>query len=161
MLRQVSFMSLLRLQALAASPHAVVISITDSSTHAVRPALNGYRDALRLEFLDIAEEHVNAAIGSWPLEPTPSEHERLSEHRGERLPALSDALAVRKFLDTYHAAAELVEVLVHCYAGASRSAAIAVWAGEHYGIPLVDVAGCGLDEANARLGRLLRQTVLA
>ncbi len=161
MLRQVSFMSLQRMQALAASPHAVVISITDSSPHAVRPALHGYRDALRLEFLDIAEEHVSAAIGSWPLEPTPSEHERLSEHRGERLPALSDAVAIRQFLDAHHVAKEPIEVLVHCYAGASRSAAIALWAAEHYGIQLVDVATRGLDEANARLGRLLTQSTLA
>jgi predicted protein tyrosine phosphatase len=158
MLTSVTFMSLQRMQSLPPSAQAVVVSVTDSSPHAVRPTLHGYRDVLRLEFLDIAEEHVGAAVRSWPLEPTPQEHERLSEHRGERLPALSDALAIRQFLDAHHGAAEALEVLIHCHAGASRSAAIAAWVAEHYGIPLVDVAGRGTDEANERLGRLLRHT---
>lgn len=154
-------MSLQRMQSLQPSAKAVVVSVTDSSPHAVRPTLRGYRDVLRLEFLDIAEEHVSAAVGSWPLEPTPQEHERLSEHRGERLPALSDAIAIRQFLDAHHAAAEPVEVLIHCHAGASRSAAIAAWVAEHYRIRLIDVAGRGTDEANERLGRLLRHTTQA
>lgn len=155
MLTRVSFMSLQHFQALAASPRAVVISVTDSSPHSVRPALHGYRDALRLEFVDIAEEHVNAPAGSWPLEPTTREHEELSELRGERIPAMSDAVAIRRFLDAHHAAAEPLEVLVQCFAGASRSAAIAVWTAQSYGIPLVDVLGRGTGEANERLGRLL------
>lgn len=154
-------MSLQRMQSLPPSAKAIVVSVTDSSPHAVRPTLHGYRDVLRLEFLDIAEEHVGAAVGSWPLEPTPQEHERLSEHRGERLPALSDALAIRHFLDAHHAAAETVEVLVHCYAGASRSAAVAAWAAQYYGIPLIDVAKGGTHEANARIARLLRKTTSA
>ncbi len=158
MLTQVSFMSLQRVQAMAASPHVVVISVTDSAADAVRPALNGYRDALRLEFVDMAEEHVNAPIGSWPREPTPQEHEALSGLRGERLPAFSDAVAIRRFLDGHHGAAEPLEVVIHCFAGASRSAAIAGWAAEHYSVPLVDAAGRGTDEANERLSRLLRET---
>lgn len=159
MLTRVAFMSQQRLQALRPTPQAIVISITDSAPRAVRPVLDGYCDGLRLEFLDISEEDVNAAVGSWPMEPSQEEHERLSECRGERLPALSDAVAIRRFLDDHHAADRSVEVLVHCFAGASRSAAIAVWAAEHYGIALVDVAGRGTDEANGRPSRLLRRAV--
>lgn len=150
-------MSLQRMQSLPPSAQAIVVSVTDSSPHAIRPTLHGYRDVLRLEFLDIAEEHVNASVGSWPLEPTRQEHEELSGLRGERLPALSDAVAIRRFLDAHHGTPEPIEVLVHCFAGASRSAAIASWAAKHYGLPLVDVAGRGTNEANERLGRLLRQ----
>lgn len=157
MLTRVSFFSLQHMLTLEPSPLAVVISVTDSSPRAARPALQGYRDALRLEFVDVAEEHVNVAVGSWPAEPTLQEHEELSGLRGERLPALSDAVAIRSFLDAHHGTPEPVEVLVHCFAGASRSAAIASWAAEHYDLPLVDVAGRGTNEANERLGRLLRQ----
>jgi len=156
MLKQVSFMSLQRMQALEASKHAIVVSVTDSSPHSVRPQLDGYRDVLRLEFIDITEEHVGAEPGAWPLEPTPLQHEQLTELWGERMPALSDAVAIRTFLDAHHAGIESIEVLVHCFAGASRSAAIAMWAAAYYGVPLVDLSGRGTGEANERLLRLLK-----
>lgn len=155
MLTQIAFMSLERMLSLAPNPKAIVISITDSSPRAVRPGLTGFRDVLRLEFVDIAEEHVGAAVGSWPDEPTSAAHESISGLRGERVPALSDAVAVRRFLDRHHAASEPTVVLVHCFAGASRSAAIARWAASTFGIPLDDVAGRGTLEANERVLRLL------
>lgn len=155
MLTHIAFMPLARFLSLAPDPLVVVVSITDSSPRAVRPNLEGYHDALRLEFVDVAEEHVGDAVGSWPVEPTPEEHEKLGELRGERLPALSDALAVRRFLDKHHAAANRLAVLVHCFAGASRSAAVAQWAATNYGIPLEDVAGRGTSASNERVLRLL------
>jgi predicted protein tyrosine phosphatase len=155
MLTQVSFMPLKRVLSLAPSPQTIVISITDSSPRAARPDLRGYRDVLRLEFVDIAEEHVGAAVGSWPVEPTPDLHESISGLPGERLPALSDALAVRNFLDAHHATAAPTALLVHCFAGASRSAAIAQWASMTYHIPLDDVEARGTSDANERLLRLL------
>ena len=155
MLSQISFMPLARILTLTPNPDAIVISITDVSPWAIRPNLEGYLDVLRLQFVDVAEEHFGAEVGPWPIEPTHDEHESISGLRGERLPALSDAAAVRHFLDKHHAKAEPTAVLVHCFAGASRSAAVAQWAAATYGIPLEDVAGRGTAESNQRLLRLL------
>ena len=159
MLDEVSFMSLERVLALAPNQSTIVVSITDSSPLAVRPSLEGYRDVLRLEFVDITEEDVGAVVGSWPSEPTTEEHEQISGLRGERLPAVSDAEAVRDFLYKHHLAPERVSVLVHCFAGASRSAAVARWAAATYDIPLDDVAGRGTSQHNKRLSRLLESSL--
>jgi predicted protein tyrosine phosphatase len=155
MLTKIAFMPLAQVLALTPSPHAIVISITDVSPQATRPGLDGFLDVLRLQFVDVAEEHFGAEVGTWPVEPTQDEHESISGLRSERLPALSDATAVRHFLDKHHATTHQTAVLVHCFAGASRSAAVAQWAAGTYGIPLEDVAGRGIAESNQRLLRLL------
>ena len=159
MLTRISFLPLARVLVLDPNPTTVVISITDSSPRAVRPTLAGYRDILRMEFVDVAEEQFGLASGTWPPEPTLEEHEKFSGLIGERIPTHSDATAIRAFLDKHHAAPESIAVLVHCFAGASRSAAVAKWASAAYDVPIDDVERRGTDEANERLLRLLGLTV--
>lgn len=158
MLTRISFMPQARVLALDPFPSTVVISITDSSPYAVRPTLAGFLDVLRLEFVDVAEEQFCVAAGAWPPEPTSEEHEKFSGLLGERIPTLSDAIAIRAFLDKHHNKPEPVAVVVHCFAGASRSAAVAKWAGTVYDVPIDDVERRGTEEANERLLRLLGQT---
>ncbi len=106
--------------------------------------------------LDVAEEHWRLPPGTWADEPTASQHLEYCGEPDEQAPSLSHAIAIQKFLAELHADSTGIDVAVHCSQGVSRSAAVAGWAAEKFGIPLLDPAGQGLDEANPRLLRLLR-----
>lgn len=106
--------------------------------------------------LDVAEEHWRLPPGTWADEPTASQHLEYCAEPDEYAPSLSHASAIQKFLAELHADSTGFDVVVHCSQGVSRSAAVAAWAAEKFGIPLLDPAGQGLDEANPRLLRLLR-----
>lgn len=75
----------------------------------------------------------------------------------ERAPELSDAQAIVTFVRKHHHSSEPVRLVVHCYGGVSRSAAVAQWVAVAHGVPLPQL-GDGiheLDRANPRLLRLL------
>jgi len=156
MLKSVEFMSLEKIQALQPSEAIAVISIYDSATIQYLPNFDGFLDVLRLNMLDVCEEHMRQAPGSWAEEPSVGQHTEYCGIDGNYAPSLSHASAIRAFIDNLHARADEVALVVHCSFGVSRSASVAGWVSERFGIKLHDRAGKGLGEANPRLTRLLR-----
>ena len=155
MLNSVEFMSLKTAISLASSPTVAIISIRDSSTVLDLPTFRGFREVLPLHMLDICEEHALQAPGSWAEEPTDAQHLQYCEIPDNFAPSLSHAQAIRAFVDRLHDCADEIDLVVHCSAGVSRSAAVACWAAERFGIALRDRAGVGLGDANPRMLRLL------
>lgn len=156
MIAQVQFVPLACARTLPPSKDTVVISILDGAQHKHRPSFSQFRDALELTFLDLSEELVGARAGDWPNEPSDDENLLLTDLFGERLPALSDGVATVRFLRKHHRTRQSVNVVVHCFAGASRSAAVAKWTAARFGVPLVDPFGAGTRDANKRVLRMLR-----
>lgn len=137
-------------------PDLAVISIRDYSSSRKLPSFEGYLHVLPVHMLDTAEEHLRLPPGTWANEPTASQHLEYCGEPDNYAPSLSHARAINEFLMELHADASAFDVIVHCSQGVSRSAAVAGWAAERFGIALIDPAGQGLDEANPRLLRLLR-----
>ncbi len=156
MIEEIAFFSLDEVRRLKAAPDRAVISVLDRSEDPCRPAFDGYGRVLRLHFEDTAEEGKLARAGQWPDEPTPEEHQRFAQGRGERVPALSDALTIVNFLrDCFSDPDVAWHVVIHCYGGISRSAAIAQWASVRYWKPLNAQGRTNTEFANPRLLRLL------
>lgn len=155
MLKSVEFMSLKAMRALLPNEAVAVISIHDSSTIRDLPTFDGFLDVLRLNMLDVCEEHMGQAPGTWAGEPSLAQHSEYCGIDENYAPALSHAKAIRAFFDNLHAHTEELDLVVHCSAGISRSAAVAGWASERFGVKLYDRAGKGLGEANPRITRLL------
>jgi len=156
MLKSVEFMSLKSMKSLQPNKAVAVISIHDSSTLRDLPTFNGFLDVLRLNMLDVCEEHMRQAPGAWAEEPSVEQHSEYCSIDENYAPSLSHANAIRAFVDIIHAHADAIELVVHCSAGVSRSAAVAGWTSERFGVKLHDRAGVGLKEANPRITRLLR-----
>lgn len=84
-----------------------------------------------------------------------------------RPPAASHAKAIRTFL-AEHEGGDMVRVIVHCDQGKSRSAAVAQFVFELYGVPILNaelikqgrVCMSDTSWANPRLLRLLRHASL-
>lgn len=155
MLKSVEFMSLKSMKSLQPNESVAVISIHDSATIQDLPDFNGFSDVLRLNMLDVCEEHMGQAPGTWAGEPSLAQHSEYCGIDENYAPSLSHANAIRAFVDNLHARAEELDLVVHCSFGVSRSAAVAGWASERFGVKLHDRAGVGLGEANARITRLL------
>lgn len=155
MLADVRFVSQEAARRFKPSRQTVVVSITDSSGASDRPDFTGFRDVLPLSFVDVSEECVGALPGCWPLQPSTCEHQFLSGLQGEEVPTLGHAQAIGSFLQKHHASSTRIKVLVHCYAGASRSAAVAKWAAQQFDVPLRDPLKRGTRDANLRVMRLL------
>lgn len=155
MLTSVEFMSLKAVKSLASSLTVAIISIRDSSSVRDLPTFDGFRDVLSIDMLDVCEEHALHAPGSWADEPTGEQHFQYCEITDNFAPSLSHAHAVKAFVDRLHDCADEIDLVVHCSAGVSRSAAVAAWAAERFGIALRDGAGVGLGDANPRILRLL------
>lgn len=155
MLKSIEFMSLRAVKSLASSTTVAIISITDSASVRGLPTFDGFRDVLPFHMLDVCEEHALHEPGSWADEPTDEQHLRYCEIPDNFAHSLSHAHAVQEFVDRRHDCADEIDLVVHCSAGVSRSAAIAAWAAERLGIPLLDRAGVGLGDANPRVLRLL------
>jgi predicted protein tyrosine phosphatase len=156
MLKSVEFMSLKSMKALEPNMAVAVISIHDSATIRNLPTFAGFFDVLQLNMLDVCEEHAGLAPGTWADEPSLEQHLEYCQIPENFVPSLSHAQAIRTYVDSLHASAEGIELVVHCSAGVSRSAAIASWASERFGGNLYDRADVGLTEANPRVLRLLR-----
>lgn len=156
MLKSVEFMSLEAMKSLQPSKAVAVISIHDSSTIRDLPNFDGFLDLLRLNTLDVSEEHMGIAPGTWADEPSVEQNCEYCGIDDNHAPALSHARAIRMFVDNLHARADEIALVVHCSAGVSRSAAVAWWTSERFGIELHDRACKGLENANPRISRLLR-----
>lgn len=148
-------MSLKAVKSLASSPTVAIISIRDSASVHDLPTFHGFRDALPIDMLDVCEEHALYAAGSWADEPTNEQHIKYCEIPDNFAPSLSHAHAIRAFVDRLHECSDEIDLVVHCSAGVSRSAAVAWWAAERFKVTLRDGAGVGLGEANPRILRLL------
>ncbi len=155
MLKSVEFMSLKAVKSLAPGASVAIISIRDSSTVGDVPTFDGFRDVLPLHMLDVCEEHALHAPGAWANEPTDEQHLQYCEIPDNFAPSLSHAHAIRAFVDRLQDCADELDLVVHCSAGVSRSAAVALWTAERFNVTLRDEAGVGLGEANPRIVRLL------
>lgn len=155
MLKSVEFMSLKAMKTLPPNVRVAVISISDSSSIRELPNFAGFSDVLRLDMLDVCEEHVGLAPGAWTDEPSPEQHVQYCEISDNFAPSLSHARAISAFVDQLHACTDELALVVHCSAGVSRSAGVAWWTSERLGITLHDRACVGLGEANPRIVRLL------
>jgi predicted protein tyrosine phosphatase len=159
MLKSAEFMSLKAFKTLAPSAGVAVISIRDSSSIRDLPSFCGFWGVLPLNMLDVCEENARQAPGAWADEPTREQHFKYCEIPDNCAPSLSHAHAIRDFVCQLHECEDELELVVHCSAGVSRSAAVAWWASERFGASLRDSASVGLGEANPRILRLLKSLV--
>jgi hypothetical protein len=156
MLKSVDFMSLAAAKSVVPTNGVAVISIYDSSTTRDLPTFDGFFDGRRVNMLDVCEDYVRQTAGSWPDEPSCEQHlEYCDGMPNDFAPSLSHARAIRAFVDELHSRTEVLDLVVHCSKGVSRSAAVAWWTGKHLGFIPRDGAGVGLDDANPRIKRLL------
>lgn len=155
MLKSVEFMSLNALKSLVPSANMAVISIRDSSSVRELPSFNGFLDVLPLDMLDVCEEHSLQEAGGWADEPTYEQHLLYCEISDNFAPSLSHAHAIRAFVYRLHERGDEIDLVIHCSAGISRSAAVASWVAEQFRVALRDRADVGLGEANPRILRLL------
>lgn len=112
MIKSIEFMSLEKAQAYVPVHRTVAISILSPGMQEAR--LRGFEDILRLYFTDA----VTAG----------SEETVLFDQKFAR--------QIVDFLDGYHKVTSDFDLLIHCHAGVSRSAAVAVWAASEFGLPL-------------------------
>jgi predicted protein tyrosine phosphatase len=148
--------------------NAIIISLTQPGDPV--SFATGWRDVLPLEFDDICEEVFGLPEGAIPAEQEYYTHEfgaptyRMAFYRP---PAAIHAKAIRSFL-ARHEGGDMVRVIVHCDQGKSRSAAVAQFVSEQYGVPILNadlikqgrVSMSDTSWANPRLLRLLRQASL-
>jgi len=115
MLKKVHFIPLCQAEKLEGRPDVIVISIHDR--HFMPNLRSGFRDVLRLHFDDYDQQR-------------------------DGLDALQDSITpeqaaiLKSWLEPYLRANTEFTRLVHCYAGISRSAAVAWWAHKVYGLEL-------------------------
>lgn len=152
----VYFLSLEQMRQVTPSSNSVVISILDKGELADkgRPDFNGFMDSLLLSFEDTYEEVKLGA--NWSDEPSLEEHSKYCQSKGELVPALSDARAIVEFLDKH--SFKGLDLIVHCYGGISRSAAVAQWVSATYWVPLMNFHR-STDYANPRVIRLLNKAI--
>ena len=153
MLTEIVFFGIDEMKQLPPCAGTVVVSILDQSEASQRPSLAGFRDVLAMQFEDTYEELKLAKPGDWPDEPSDAQHDRYRQGKGERVPALSDARRIVDFLKQHHDSREPLKLVVHCYGGISRSAAVASWAAVRFFVPLN--TSRSTDRANSRLLRLM------
>lgn len=160
MLTQVSFLDVHAMRRMEPDLHTVVVSILDRSEEQHRPKhLGRFADHLCLTFEDVFEE-VHGVCGfekPWPPVMSDDEHARVVHQPGEHAPQLTDARRIVEFVRKHARSAQPVRLVVHCFGGISRSAAVAQWVSVVHWVPLVQAHGgttC-TDRANPRLLRLL------
>jgi predicted protein tyrosine phosphatase len=156
-LRSVSAISLEKARGLRPKADTLLISILGrQEAHTRRrPVLSGWRSVLLMEFEDASEEAVMAKPGSWPLEPTDEDNDQiLGRHRGQ-VPSMRHARQIVEFLKSHHGSGEDLNLIVHCYAGVSRSVMVASKVCDWCGLESTKDLENRLEYANKRLGRLL------
>jgi len=158
----VLFLSRPELLKLQPDHNAVVISL--ASTHDPANLKKGWRAILQLEFDDLCESVLGVPVGSIP---DAEEGHLVREFFGVvyRLPDARHAQAIVDFLAAQEGGcSDFVNIIVHCDHGISRSAAVAQFVADRYGVPILNtevewqsrVAMPNTTRANARLLRLLR-----
>lgn len=110
------------------SPNVLVISILDKTerdTHKA-PNLAGYQGVLSLTFEDASEESRGMPSGHWPDEPSIDDHRKWASRKGQ-VPSTSHARSIAEFVEDHESREDSFHLIVHCFQGVSRSAAVALW----------------------------------
>lgn len=156
-IRSVIALSLNKARLLSPRNDAVMISILghDEAHSCQRPESTGWGDMLFLEFEDASEESVLARPGAWPDEPTDDQNKLLMGKEGRCVPSMSHANQIAHFVLHNHVKKDMVDLIVHCYAGTSRSVMVASKVVEWMNLPMDRALLPLIPHANARLGRLL------
>lgn len=105
-------------------PDTAIISITGVGEHDARIP-EGFNCILRLQFEDLEEETIHEPLGAIP---DADESGKPLLWHNLRLPDAHHAKAIIKFLNNL----TCERVIVHCHAGISRSAAVALFISEKY-----------------------------
>ena len=162
MIVSVVFLSRFAVQKLAPNTNSIVISMSvpgDPVTFAA-----GWRAVLQLEFHDISEETIAAAIGSVPNAADEGNLALEYVEKVYRWPDTYHAQAIKSFLAEFdRGCSDFVDVIVHCDMGKSRSAAVAQFIANRYQVPILNdspewqhrVSMTDTSRANPRLLRLL------
>lgn len=116
MIRTINRLNIWAAQALKPAPDGAMISISDSSTQGF--ALPGWEQILYLRFDDL----------NHPTEFNPNKPLRCFNEDMAR--------QVAAFVQTLQDTPRALDLNIHCHAGVSRSAAIALWVSKTYGIAL-------------------------
>lgn len=155
MLKEVLFMGAREANRLEPSLTTVIISILYPIEEHRRPSrLHEFKDHLILNFVDTFEEPDEP---HWPDQMSKVEHRAACSWDESRAPELVDAQRIVAFISKHHSAADAMSLVVHCFGGVSRSAAVALWVGETLAIPMpqLDDGIHTLEGANPRVLRLL------
>lgn len=133
---------------------SIAISITDPNARAAR-APRGLEALLKLSFDDTCEEDFGIEAGSLPDVHSDAEKGvRLFLCDDELFDAV-DAKRILEFLRSYADKPQPYAVYVHCRAGVSRSAAVALFVRERFGCPM-DL-DADVSRANKRVLRVLNK----
>ena len=142
MFRAVKYISRQVAESLPSEANVVMVSINEPGGEPAR-LISGFAAVLRIAFWDVNTPHpVTREYNGETFVYAPITREQAQE--------------ITEFLDHWHAPQDGPEILVvHCRAGVSRSAAVARFAAERYGIELAQNA----ELANAEVLCKLRQAV--
>lgn len=153
MITEAFFMGVEQARRLAPSANTVIISMLDQSEEIERPKhLDEFKDCLAMHFFDATEQYYE---DEWPDQLSDQQHVDVCGSVFERAPELDDARRIVEFLDRHHQDAAPIVLIAHCYAGISRSAAVAQFAEMTYGARLPQVEDC-LKSTGGASSRLLR-----
>lgn len=152
MLKSVCFISRAAAEMMLPAADTVMISIS-APDEGLANIPEGYRSVLRVEFYDLYEEVLGIPVGSLP-DACPNEQPVL--WKVFHLPDANHALKIFQLIEHHSTQEEPVHLIVHCHAGVSRSAAVAMFVADRYGCP-IDNANPDTSAANARLLRLLNK----
>lgn len=157
MLKEVLFMGVREASRLEPNQTTVIISILDQfEEHNRPPRLHEFKVHLILNFVDTFEK---PGEPHWPDRMSEEEHCAVCIWDEDRAPEMIDAQRIVEFVNRHHRATKAVTLVVHCFGGVSRSAAVAQWVGETLGVQMPQL-GDGihtLEGANPRVMRLLKR----
>lgn len=138
---------------------AAVISILDYSERGYQPSLTDFAAVLMLEFEDVSDGSP-VLFGKTLPDDAPIGQDRCPHNVEERFCTLRDARLIHEFVERVSNDPRVQTLYVHCFAGQSRSAAVAQYFLEKYASKVAD-AGFGNRSTaamNKRLYRLLSIT---
>lgn len=154
MIRSVCFLSRKVVEDhLRAQKGMAIISITDTDARPAR--LPKGIPSLRLSFEDLSEESLRMPVGTLPdmlMAPLAVMHQHFT------LPDGYHAQRIVDFIRRKAASPDMHDIVAHCEAGISRSAAVAQFVADRYCVP-IDQANPDTSCANARLLRLLNKAI--
>lgn len=154
MIKSVSFCGVSSVKGLSPRRSIALISILDDDERFERPPLYGFAKILSQDHVDFSEEK-----SKLPLESVDDATGLLangaSPVEGHRVFCARDAIEIVEFVEDCIADDRTLELIIHCYAGVSRSAAVAKFVCEHYGLALS--TNRDISDANPRVGRLLKK----
>lgn len=155
MFKDIIFCSVDSVASLKRPSRLALVSILDRSEESHRPDLSRFGKVLTMHFEDMFEEAQGMEPGSIADTPTDAEHAKYGWGKGERLMTLQDAKDIVDFVLKAAQDPRIETLAVHCYAGISRSAAVALFFSLKLAVPLDTCAST--DFANPRVLRLLEK----